>query len=161
MALARRFPHIVIDEAQDIGSVHQAILELLIGAGSCVTLIGDPNQGIYDFAGADGKFLTEYHQRPEVQQHSLKKNFRSAPNIVNLANSLCDRSDVAARSAPDAPHGAFFTGYKHNQYSQLIVAFQGAMSAAGAATTRPRSCAVRRSWPKRYVVTTHQLAKVS
>lgn len=131
-ALARRYPHIVIDEAQDIGAIHQATLELLIGAGSCVTLIGDPNQGIYEFAGADGKFLTEYHQRPDVQQHSLTKNFRSAPNIVDLANGLCGRCDVAERAAPSTPHGAFFTGYQHDQCSQLITAFQGAMSAAAA-----------------------------
>jgi superfamily I DNA/RNA helicase len=135
-ALARRFPHIVIDEAQDIGSVHQAILELLIGAGSCVTLIGDPNQGIYEFAGADGKFLTEYHQRSGVKQHSLKKNFRSAPSIVDLANDLCGRCDAAERTAPGTPHGAFFTGYKQDEHPQLITAFQSAMSAAGADTRR-------------------------
>ncbi|WP_434653865.1 UvrD-helicase domain-containing protein [Chromobacterium violaceum] len=131
-ALARRYPHIVIDEAQDIGSVHQAILDLLIGAGSCVTLIGDPNQGIYEFAGADGKFLTDYHQRPGVKQHSLKKNFRSVPCIVDLANGLCGRRDIAERSAPSTPHGAFFTGYKRDQHAQLITAFQGAMMATGA-----------------------------
>lgn len=135
-ALARRYPQILIDEAQDIASVHQAILELLIGAGSCVTLIGDPNQGIYKFAGSDGKFLTEYHQRPGVQQHSLEKNFRSAPSIVDLANGLCGRFDVAERAAPGTLHGAFFTGYKHDQHPQLITAFQSAMSAAGAETGR-------------------------
>ncbi|MGA0571207.1 UvrD-helicase domain-containing protein [Variovorax sp. VNK109] len=135
-ALARRYPHIVIDEAQDIGSVHQAILELLISAGSCVTLIGDPNQGIYDFAGADGKFLTNYHQRPGVQQHSLQKNFRSAPSIVDLANSLCGRGDVAERPAPTAPHGAFFIGYKRDQHRQVFTAFQVAMSAAGSDAKR-------------------------
>ncbi len=131
-ALSRRYPHIVIDEAQDIGSVHEAILELLIGAGSCVTLIGDPNQGIYEFAGANGKFLNEYHERAGVQQCSLKKNFRSAPSIVDLANGLCGRDDVAVRAAPDTPHGAFFTGYKGDQHTQLISSFQGAISAAGA-----------------------------
>lgn len=135
-AVARRYPHIVIDEAQDIGSVHQAILELLIGAGSCVTLIGDPNQGIYEFAGADGKFLTDYHQRADVQQHSLQRNFRSAPSIVDLANSLCGRGDVAERPAPSTPHGAFFTGYKRDQHPQLIAAFHAAMSAAGADAKR-------------------------
>ncbi|MGJ7614121.1 MULTISPECIES: UvrD-helicase domain-containing protein [unclassified Variovorax] len=130
--VARRYPHILIDEAQDIGSVHQAILELLIRAGSCVTLIGDPNQGIYEFAGADGKFLTDYLKRAGVQQHSLQRNFRSAPSIVGLANGLCGRGDVAERPAPSTPHGAFFTGYRRNQHPQLITAFQGAMSAAGA-----------------------------
>lgn len=135
-ALARRYPHIVIDEAQDIGSVHQAILELLISAGSCVTLIGDPNQGIYEFAGADGQFLTAYHQRPGVEQHSLSRNFRSVPSIVLLANGLCGRSDEAERTAPSAPHGPFFTGYKRDQHTQLITAFQGAMSATGADVKR-------------------------
>ena len=135
-AVARRYPHILIDEAQDIGSVHQAILELLVGAGSCVTLIGDPNQGIYGFAGADGTFLTDYHQRAGVQQHSLQRNFRSAPSIVDLANGLCGRSDVAERPAPSTPHGAFFTGYKRGQHPQLVTAFQGALSAAGADVKR-------------------------
>ncbi|WP_186151567.1 UvrD-helicase domain-containing protein [Burkholderia gladioli] len=135
-AIARRYPHILIDEAQDIGTMHEAILELLIGAGSRVTLIGDPNQGIYDFAGANGKFLTEYHQRDGVKPLYLHRNFRSAPSIVDLANSLCGRSDVAERAAPMKPHGAFFTGYKRNQQQELITAFQGALPAAGADITR-------------------------
>lgn len=131
-ALARRYPHIVVDEAQDVGSVHQAILELLIGAGSCVALIGDPGQGIYEFAGADGKFLTNYHRCPSVQQHSLKRNFRSIPVIVGLANSLCNRNDVAERPQLSTAHGAFFIGYKNDENLRLITAFDSAMSAAGA-----------------------------
>lgn len=130
--IVRRYPHILVDEAQDIGSVHQAILELLIAAGSCVTLIGDPNQGIYEFAGADGSFLREYHQRTGVLPHSLKRNFRSVPNIVSLANSLCGRDDVAERAAPGTPHGAFFIGYKPEEHDQLLTAFQSALTAAGA-----------------------------
>ncbi|MPT13024.1 UvrD-helicase domain-containing protein [Comamonas sp.] len=130
--VVRRYPHILIDEAQDIGSVHQAILLLLIDAGACVTLIGDPNQGIYDFAGADGKFLSEYHERPGVLQYSLKRNFRSVPRIVSLANGLCGRDDVAERGAPATPHGAYFTGYKRDQHVKLITAFQGALAVAGA-----------------------------
>lgn len=134
--VVRRYPHILIDEAQDIGSVHQAILLLLIDAGACVTLIGDPNQGIYDFAGADGKFLSEYHERPGVLQYSLKRNFRSVPRIVSLANGLCGRDDVAERGAPATPHGAYFTGYKRDQHVKLITAFQGALAVAGADSKR-------------------------
>ncbi|MDT8873009.1 UvrD-helicase domain-containing protein [Komagataeibacter rhaeticus] len=55
-ALARRFPHILIDEAQDIGPEHQAFLQLLIDAGSQISLIGDPHQAIYEFAHANGTF---------------------------------------------------------------------------------------------------------
>lgn len=132
--VVHRYPYILIDEAQDIGSVHQAILQLLIDAGACVTLIGDPNQGIYDFAGADGKFLSEYHERPGVLPYSLKCNFRSVPQIVNLANGLCGRDDVADRAAPATLHGAFFTGYKRDQHAQLIAAFQAALAVAGTDT---------------------------
>lgn len=134
--VVRRYPHILIDEAQDIGSVHQAILLLLINAGACVTLIGDPNQGIYDFAGADGKFLSEYHERQGVLRYSLKRNFRSVPRIVSLANGLCGRDDVAERDAPATPHGAYFTGYKRDQHAQLITAFEGALAVAGADAKR-------------------------
>jgi hypothetical protein len=130
--IVRRYPHILIDEAQDIGSVHQAILELLIAAGSCVTLIGDPNQGIYEFAGADGSFLREYHQRVGVMPYSLKRNFRSVPNIVSIANSLCGRNDVAERAAPRTHHGAFFIEYKRDAHAQLLTAFQSALMVAGA-----------------------------
>lgn len=130
--LARRYPYILIDEAQDIGSVHQAILELLIGAGTCVTLIGDPNQGIYEFAGADGSFLTEYHQRVGVLPYSLKRNFRSVPTIVGVANGLCGRDDVAERTAPSTLHGAFFIGYKRNEQAKLLTAFQSSLASAGA-----------------------------
>lgn len=132
--VCHRYPHILIDEAQDIGSVHQAILQLLIDAGVCVTLIGDPNQGIYDFAGADGKFLKEYHQRPGVLPFSLKRNFRSVPKIVGFANRLCGRDDVAERAAPATLHGVFFTGYKRGQHAQLITAFQSALAVSGADT---------------------------
>ena len=51
-ALARRYPLILIDEAQDIGPEHQAILEMLVDQGVQLSLIGDKNQGIYDFSGA-------------------------------------------------------------------------------------------------------------
>lgn len=53
-----------------------------------------------------------------------------------LANGLCGRDDVAERSAPSEPHGAFFTSYKPNQYLQLITAFQSAMSTSGADVKR-------------------------
>lgn len=131
-ALVRRFPYVLIDEAQDIGSVHQAILQLLIDAGCCVTLIGDPNQGIYEFAGATGAFLRDYGTRAGVISFALQRNFRSVPTIVNLANALCSRSDVAVRAAPGPSSGAYFIGYKSDEHAHLLTAFQGAAALVGA-----------------------------
>lgn len=129
-ALVRRYPYILIDEAQDIGTLHQAILELLIQAGAQVSLIGDPNQGIYDFAGADGQFLANYEKRPEVKSSGLTRNYRSVPLILDLANSLAARKDDPDREAPGTPHGAFFIGFKDTERQQLVNAFQAAVLAS-------------------------------
>ncbi|MDP3753357.1 MAG: ATP-dependent helicase [Polaromonas sp.] len=130
-ALARRYPHILIDESQDIGTLHQAILELLAAAGVQISLIGDPHQGIYEFAGANGKFLTEYGQRQGIASYSLTRNYRSVPSILTLANKLSARTDQAERQAPETPHGAFFIPYKNAERQQLISAFQASVLAAG------------------------------
>lgn len=129
-ALVRRYPHILIDEAQDIGTAHQAIIEQLVGAGCQVSLIGDPNQGIYEFAGANGAFLTRYGQRKGVNSLHLTRNFRSVPAILDLANRLSTRADTADRLVPDTTHGAFFVSYRNAERESLIVAFQAAVLAA-------------------------------
>jgi superfamily I DNA/RNA helicase len=130
-ALARRYAHILIDEAQDIGSVHQAIIEQLIQAGSQVSLIGDPNQGIYQFAGADGTFLSQYSQRPGIKSLGLTKNYRSVPTILGVANKLATRDDSPDRSAPETTHGCFYIPYKNTDREKLVTAFRAAVKAAG------------------------------
>lgn len=130
-ALVRRYPHILIDEAQDIGTTHQAIIEQLIAAGAQVSLIGDPNQGIYEFAGADGKFLAEYGKRPNVSSYGLTRNYRSAPVILDLANRISARADVADRGTPLRAHGTFFVPYKTADREKLLESFQAAVIAAG------------------------------
>ena len=129
-ALVRRYPHILIDEAQDIGTAHQAIIEQLVGAGCQVSLIGDPNQGIYEFAGANGAFLTRYGQREGVNSLHLTRNSRSVPAILDLANRLSTRADTADRLVPDTTHGAFFVPYRNAERVNLVTAFQAAVLAA-------------------------------
>lgn len=130
LALARRYPHILIDEAQDIGTLHQAIIEQLICAGCQVSLIGDPNQGIYEFAGANGAFLTQYGQGEGVDGFELTRNFRSVPSVLNLANRLAMRADTAERDTPESLQGAFFVAYRNAERENLITAFRAAVLTA-------------------------------
>jgi superfamily I DNA/RNA helicase len=130
-ALARRYPHILVDEAQDIGTLHQAIVEQLVEAGCQVSLIGDPHQGIYEFAGANGAFLKQYEQRSGISSYWLTRNYRSVPAILGLANKLSARTDTADRSAPETSHGTFFATYKKADRENLIAAFRAALLAAG------------------------------
>lgn len=130
-ALARRYPVILVDEAQDIGSTQEAIFDLLVGAGSQLSLIGDANQGIFEFAGAKGEFLLRYGKRAGVTSRSLTVNFRSVPRIVTVANHLTGRNDIADRPAPAALHGAYFISYSPNQPAKLVETFRNMVATAG------------------------------
>jgi len=130
-ALARRYPHILIDEAQDIGPVHQAILEMLVGAGSQLSLIGDPNQGIYEFSGANGGFLAKYGEQPGVTSKQLTINYRSVPAILGVANKLSGRNDKANRAEPQEFNGAFFIPFKKKEKDKTLQTFQSMVVRAG------------------------------
>ncbi len=121
-ALVARYPQILVDESQDLGTLHQAILELLIKAGATVSLIGDVNQGIYAFAGADGMFLHTYEARAGVTPYKLTRNYRSLPPIIDIANRLCGRNDKSDRD-PEAG-GAYFIGYKDSELPRLFDSFK-------------------------------------
>lgn len=118
-ALVRRYPHILIDEAQDIEPVHEALLSSMISAGSQVSLIGDVNQGIFEFSGATGEFLDGYGKRPGVTLKTLERNYRSVPSIVEIANKLSGRNDTADRTVPEALCGAFFLAMDDNHDAAL------------------------------------------
>jgi len=129
-AMARRYPHILVDEAQDIGPEHQAILELLIGAGSQVSLIGDPNQGIYEFARANGAFLKNYSVRSGIAAHQLTVNYRSLPGIVAVANKVTGRSDVANRLAKDTRPVCYYMSFKTTERDKALSSFRSLLGAA-------------------------------
>ncbi len=128
-ALATRYPQVLVDESQDLGTMHQTILELLINAGVQVSLIGDVNQGIYAFAGADGEFLKAFADRQGVKDYNLTRNYRSLPPIINIANLLCGRNDEPDRQPEKG--GAFFVGYKEVELPQLINSFKAHINELG------------------------------
>lgn len=135
-ALARRYPHIIVDEAQDIGAEHEVILEALRHAGVQISLIGDVNQGIFEFAGADGKYLARFAGNAGVVSHELTENYRSVPGIVAVANKLTGRTDVAMRAKPPQLSGAFIIPYKDNERDALRAAFHGLIGQANITVDR-------------------------
>lgn len=112
--LAYRYPYIMIDEAQDIGSMDWAIIQQLRLRGMGVCLVGDPAQAIFGFNGGDGQFLRTLPQTEGVAQYSLRTNFRSVPAIVHCANRLTGRQDAAFRLPIGSHSGAFIVPYDSN-----------------------------------------------
>jgi superfamily I DNA/RNA helicase len=81
--LRARWPLVSVDEYQDIDASQYAQLRLLTGDGSGLTVIGDPDQAIYGFRGADvGFFLRFVEGYPAATRVQLTRNYRSAPVIL-------------------------------------------------------------------------------
>lgn len=129
--LANRYSHIIVDEAQDIGLLHQCILELLMKQGTKVSLIGDPNQAIYEFAGATGEFIKDHDSALTNLSFNLDINYRSIPSILNLANSLAGRSDVANRVQVEREHGVYYAVYDPKDQRKLVDAFVNKVQRTG------------------------------
>jgi superfamily I DNA/RNA helicase/PHP family Zn ribbon phosphoesterase len=81
--LRERWPRISVDEYQDIDAAQYALLRLLAGDGTGLTVIGDPDQAIYRFRGADVGFFLRFGQDyPAASTAALTANYRSSPGIV-------------------------------------------------------------------------------
>lgn len=122
--LVCRYPQMLIDEAQDIGSMDWAVLGIVRDNGMRVIMIGDPAQAIFGFNGGDGTYLRHYIQMQQVQHFSLRTNFRSVPAIVACANNLTGRNDAAARIALATHSGAFIVPYDPAHPQQVLNRFQ-------------------------------------
>lgn len=97
-----QYRHFTVDEYQDISPLQQALLETWLGEREEVCVVGDPRQTIYSFAGANSSFLGGFKDRfPSAKIIELNRNYRSADEIVQLANAtLPDTSLVAVRKSP-------------------------------------------------------------
>lgn len=130
-ALARRFPQIVIDEAQDIGSFESEILDILSGAGSTISLVGDFHQSIYGFNFATGDYLRAFAKRVGVLSLPLTENRRSMPCIVSAANSLAGTTSNPCRDTVHRYSGAHYWRYDEQQLPQMMSAWITGIGAAG------------------------------
>lgn len=82
-----RFRHLVVDEYQDVSPIQQRLLELWLGEGTDVCVVGDASQTIYSFAGATSDYLIGFAEAfSDAATIRLDSNYRSSPDIVKAAN---------------------------------------------------------------------------
>lgn len=81
---------LVIDEAQDMNADEYALVEILIekNEGLRVIAVGDDDQNIFAFRGANSRYLIELIERRQAMKYELTTNFRSRPQIINFANAF-------------------------------------------------------------------------
>jgi DNA helicase-2/ATP-dependent DNA helicase PcrA len=82
-----RFLHVLVDEYQDTNSLQAAILDLLGSRHRNLMVVGDDHQSIYSFRGANFENILRFPERyPDVKLFKLETNYRSTPQILDLAN---------------------------------------------------------------------------
>lgn len=85
----KRLEYIMIDEFQDIDKLQYRLMEVLCGYHKNLFIVGDPDQTIYTWRGADMKFLLDFDKHfPGVKTIMMMENYRSTPEILSVANSL-------------------------------------------------------------------------
>jgi DNA helicase-2/ATP-dependent DNA helicase PcrA len=84
-----QYRHFVVDEYQDVNPLQQRLLDAWLGGRAELCVVGDPNQTIYSFTGADPDYLLGFPDRyPDAEVVKLERDYRSTPQVVALANRL-------------------------------------------------------------------------
>jgi DNA helicase II / ATP-dependent DNA helicase PcrA len=93
----RTYSHLLVDEYQDVSPIQQSLLDLWWGDGRDHCVVGDPAQTIHSFAGATPEFLTTFvHRHHDAELIRLVRDYRSTPQVVNLANRVARNTGISA-----------------------------------------------------------------
>ena len=80
---------ILVDEFQDIDHVQYEIIKLLVGNDNALYVVGDPDQTIYTWRGADVNIIMNLEKSyPKLETITLDANYRSSASILNAANNV-------------------------------------------------------------------------
>ena len=104
----QRLEYIMIDEFQDIDGLQYELMEVLCGYHKNLFIVGDPDQTVYTWRGANVKYLLDFDRQYPAKTIMMMQNYRSTPQILAAANSLIDknRSRIKKDLIPVLPDGA-------------------------------------------------------
>ena len=98
----RPYQHLLVDEVQDLSHLQISVVQTLLASnGHGLFAIGDPKQSIYGFRGAISKVEQELGQIwPSLRLISLKENYRSGQNILDLSSALFTEASTLTGNQP-------------------------------------------------------------
>jgi ATP-dependent DNA helicase UvrD/PcrA len=129
----RRFQYLLVDEYQDTNRPQYELMRLLAGSGHNVCAVGDEDQSIYSWRGADIRNILEFeHDFPEAKIVRLEENYRSTQNILGAASAVVANNvrrkgkslwtsrqggaKIGYYEAPDGENEALFAADTINRY---------------------------------------------
>ena len=85
----QRLEYIMVDEFQDIDAIQYQLMEVLAAYHKNLFVVGDPDQTIYTWRGANVRYLLDFDERfQDAHTVMMLENYRSVPQVLDVANSL-------------------------------------------------------------------------
>ena len=107
-AIKAKYPILVVDEYQDLGrALHQMVMGLCISTGIRLFAVGDVDQSIYGFTGADPRLLKRLSERDDMETIQLSLNYRCGSEIVR-ASQLALGEERGYRAVASAVQGTVY-----------------------------------------------------
>ena len=135
--LARRFPEIIVDEAQDSNEWLLVLLDFLREKGARITLVGDPDQCIYEFSMADATSLTNLETKWSIPRKPLSQSFRCNNQIAAAVRNVGgNRLFTGAGDGANEWCRGFVVKESSKMFSDCLAAFQTLVGHAGVTINR-------------------------
>lgn len=90
--LQQKYTHILIDEVQDMNQYQTDMIQMLLGPNSSLFVVGDDDQCIYEWRGAEPEYLRQLTKNKNFEIIHLTDNFRSEKGIVQASASFIERN---------------------------------------------------------------------
>ncbi|HRE29943.1 MAG TPA: 3'-5' exonuclease, partial [Anaerolineales bacterium] len=125
----RAFEHVLVDEFQDTNTVQYTLLKLVSGSSRNLYCVGDPDQSIYKWRGADYRNVNKLREDyRDLRTILLEQNYRSTQLILNAAMAVIDkhpgRTKKKLRATDDRQGGAeiyVFEAYNEDEEARFII----------------------------------------
>ena len=134
--LSLRFPEIIVDEAQDSNVWLLALLDILRSYGSRITLVGDPDQCIYEFAMADATSLSAFQTKWQIPEKPLDLSFRCNDRIACAIKCIGTNAAFRARDPGTEHKRAFVFSETEKDFRNSVAAFRELLQSAGIPESR-------------------------
>jgi DNA helicase-2/ATP-dependent DNA helicase PcrA len=119
LAYRRRFPHVLVDEFQDTNTAQYQWLRHLAGDHPDLYAVGDPDQSIYRWRGADVRNVRRFQEDyPQARVFLLEQNYRSMQTILDVAMGVIDRAPGRQRKQLFTDRGKGQLATIHEAYDE-------------------------------------------
>lgn len=123
----KRFDYLLVDEFQDTSNIEYRLLKILGGVDHNIFAVGDEDQTIYTFRGANPKIIHQFINEfePKVPVIFLEENYRSTQQILDAANKLISHNEERYKKDlktfnPDGPKPSLFVAENEEQEANWV-----------------------------------------